>query len=157
MAFSHHIIFFQLKAYYQLSPSSSIAANLSYEKQFPMQHYGPGNKLHGYSRSININMNGFEIKSKHYKVSARELLNVSSLTSSNTRLTNLNESMRVRIISATGTPIRVKGSINHRNPNASCSGVVVVRQRLALWKTFQKKRELILRKSRHYVFKSAHS
>lgn len=52
---------------------------------------------------------------------------------------NLNESMRVRITSATGTPIYFKGSINHRKANASCSGVVVDRQRLALWKTFQKK------------------
>lgn len=51
---------------------------------------------------------------------------------------NLNDNIRVRTMSATGTPIHVKGSINHRKANASCSGVVVVRQRLALWKTFYK-------------------
>lgn len=60
------------------------------------------------------------------------------LSSSNTKLMNLNDNIRVRIISATGTPIWVKGSINHRKADASCSGVVVVRQRLALWKTFHK-------------------
>lgn len=58
---------------------------------------------------------------------------------------NLNESMSVRIISATGTPRFAKGSINHRKANASSSGVVVVRQRLALWKTFHKKWALVLR------------
>lgn len=61
-----------------------------------------------------------------------------SLTSSNTRLTNLKESKRVSVISATGTPKYPKGSINQRIANASCSGAVVVRQRLALWKTFEK-------------------
>jgi len=59
-----------------------------------------------------------------------------TLTSSKTRLMNLNDSKRVRVISATGTPIYLKGSINHRIANASCSGVVVARQRLTLWKTF---------------------
>ena len=54
---------------------------------------------------------------------------------------NLSESIRVRTISATGTPIYVKGSINHRKANASCSGGVVVRQRLALWKTFHINRD----------------
>lgn len=69
------------------------------------------------------------------------------LTSSNTKLMNLNESRRVKMISATGTPRFVKGRINHCKANASCSDVVVVRQRLALWKIFQgkinKKRGLI--------------
>lgn len=53
-------------------------------------------------------------------------------TSSNTRLMNLKESKSVSIISDTGTPILAKGSINHRKADASCSGVVVVKQRLAL-------------------------
>lgn len=61
------------------------------------------------------------------------------LTSSNTKLMNLNESRSVRMISATGTPRFVKGRINHCRANASCSDVVVVKQRLALWKTFDKK------------------
>jgi hypothetical protein len=101
-----------------------------------MQYYGPGKTLCGYSKRININMNRFcKKRSKIYIY----IEYISSLTSSNTRLMNLNESMRVRITSATGTPIYFKGSINHRKANASCSGVVVDRQRLALWKTFQKK------------------
>lgn len=71
-----------------------------------------------------------------------------SLTSSNTRLTNLKESKSVRVISATGTPKNAKGSINQRMANASCSGAVVVRQRLALWKTFEKKSNQELRSLR---------
>lgn len=58
---------------------------------------------------------------------------------------NLNESKRVSTISATGTPMYVRGSINHRKANASCSGVVVARQRLELWKIFHKNRNLNLR------------
>lgn len=60
-------------------------------------------------------------------------------TSSNTKLMNLNESSRVRMTSATGTPQFFKGRINHCKANASCSDVVVVKQRLALWKIFQEK------------------
>lgn len=47
---------------------------------------------------------------------------------------NLSESRSVRIISPTGTPIYVNGNKNHLRASASCSGVVVARQRLALWK-----------------------
>lgn len=53
-------------------------------------------------------------------------------TSSKTRFMNLKESISVRMISATGTPNFASGSIYHRNAAASCSGVVVVRQRLEL-------------------------
>jgi hypothetical protein len=38
----------------------------------------------------------------------------------------------VSIISGTGTPICFSGIINHHKAEASCSGVVVVKQRLAL-------------------------
>lgn len=62
----------------------------------------------------------------------------SQLTSSKTRLMNLKESSRVSIISDTGTPTRAKGTINHRSADASCSGGVVVRHRLALWKIFSR-------------------
>lgn len=55
-----------------------------------------------------------------------------TLTSSKTRLINLSDSKRVSTISDTEIPMYLKGSINHRNADASCSGVVVVRQRLAL-------------------------
>jgi hypothetical protein len=55
------------------------------------------------------------------------------LASSNTKLINLNESSNVSIISGTGTPICFSGLINHHKAEASCSGVVVVKQRLALW------------------------
>lgn len=47
---------------------------------------------------------------------------------------NLKDSRRVRIISEPGTPIHIKGLKYHRNAKASCSGAVVVKQRLALWK-----------------------
>lgn len=63
---------------------------------------------------------------------------LTNLTSSNTRLMNLNESKRVKMTSDTGTPICAKGRMNHWKANASCSGVVVVKQRLALWKIFNK-------------------
>lgn len=59
------------------------------------------------------------------------------LTSSKTIWINLKESKSVRIISSTGTPTYVRGIKYHLNANASCSGGVVVRQRLALWKIFQ--------------------
>lgn len=36
--------------------------------------------------------------------------------------------------SDTGTPRRDRGRMNHCKANASCSDVVVVKQRLALWK-----------------------
>lgn len=60
-------------------------------------------------------------------------------TSSKTRLMNLKDSRRVRMTSATGKPRNPRGWRNHRRANASCSGVVLVRQRLALWKIFQHK------------------
>jgi len=46
---------------------------------------------------------------------------------------NLNDSSSVSIISGTGTPMCFSGIINHHKAEASCSGVVVVKQRLALW------------------------
>lgn len=52
---------------------------------------------------------------------------------------NLSESRSVRIISQTGTPIYVNGNKNQRRASASCSGVVVARQILALWKICDKK------------------
>lgn len=64
------------------------------------------------------------------------LKNSIHLTSSKTKLINLNDRRRVRITSATGTPTYTKGFINHCKANASCSGVVVVKQRLALWKIY---------------------
>lgn len=63
---------------------------------------------------------------------------MTNLTSSNTRSMNLNESMRVKMTSDTGTPMRSKGRMNYWRENASYSGVVVVKQRLAIWKIFQK-------------------
>lgn len=65
-------------------------------------------------------------------------------TSSNTRLINLNDRRRVRMISATGTPRFAKGRIYHCKANASCSEVVVVRQRLALWKIVKVKHAAVL-------------
>uniref|UniRef100_A0A7C9E6R7 Uncharacterized protein n=1 Tax=Opuntia streptacantha TaxID=393608 RepID=A0A7C9E6R7_OPUST len=53
-------------------------------------------------------------------------------TSSKIRLMNLKESISVRMISATGTLRCTKGSRNQRNADASCSGGVVDKQRLAL-------------------------
>ena len=67
------------------------------------------------------------------------------VTSSKTRLINLNDSNKVRITSSTGTPRCVKGSINHLKADASCSGVVVAKQRLALWKISCKQRVRLLR------------
>lgn len=58
---------------------------------------------------------------------------------------NLSESIRVRTISSTGTPIGAKGSKNHRNPEASCSGGVVDKQRLALCKICHNNRHSLLR------------
>jgi len=52
---------------------------------------------------------------------------------------NLSESSSVRIISLTGTPIYVNGNKNQRRASASCSGVVVARQILALWKICDQK------------------
>lgn len=57
---------------------------------------------------------------------------VTFLTSSKTRLINLNDSKSVSTISDTETPMYFRGSINHRNANANCSGDVAVRQGLAL-------------------------
>lgn len=56
-------------------------------------------------------------------------------TSSKIRLMNLKESIRVRTISATGTSRWTRGSRNQRNADASCSGGVVDKQRLALCRT----------------------
>jgi hypothetical protein len=42
--------------YYRLSPSLSSVANLFYEKQSPVQHYGPAKTLYQYSKGINISL-----------------------------------------------------------------------------------------------------
>jgi hypothetical protein len=126
-----------------LSPSLLTVASLSYEIQSPMQHCGPTNKLYVYCEGskhqlkyiLELNQHQSSIKNNQIIF---KLKSTNSHTSSNTRLMNLNESMSVRIISATGTPRCVRGSINHRKANASSSGVVVVRHRLALWNTFHK-------------------
>jgi hypothetical protein len=57
---------------------------------------------------------------------------------------NLSESSSVRIISLTGTPIYVNGNKNQRRASASCSGVVVARQILALWKIIKVKHAAVL-------------
>lgn len=136
--------------YCQLSPALSIVSNLSYAILSPMQHYVP-NKTIGYIFFNKLNKQQTSIERNWNIIRKKQLLDIifittiPSLTSSNTRLMNLNESNRVRMISATGTPKYVKGSINHRKANASCSGVVVARQRLELWKIFHKNRDLNLR------------
>jgi hypothetical protein len=71
---------------------------------------------------------------------------VRKLTSSNTKLINLKERRRVRVISETGTPIFLKGVMNHHSAKANCSGGVVVKHKLALWnictKSFQLERHI---------------
>ena len=53
---------------------------------------------------------------------------------------NLSESRSVRMISPTGTPMYVNGNKNQRIASASCSGVVVARKMLALWKICDQKK-----------------
>lgn len=67
------------------------------------------------------------------------------VTSSKTRLINLKDRSNVRMISATGTPIRANGPMNHCKADASCSGVVVAKQRLALCKIFMQNRRNIIK------------
>ena len=59
-------------------------------------------------------------------------INNIKLASSKTKFINLSDNSRVSIITATGTPRTVNGTINHCSAEASCSGVVVVRHKLAL-------------------------
>lgn len=97
-------------------------------------------------KQLNINAaKGTEINTANqlnlsHKEAAQKKIRI---TSSKIRFMNLKESIRVREISATGTPKRAKGSRNHRKPDASCSGGVVDKQRLALCKICHKNRHFL--------------
>lgn len=56
---------------------------------------------------------------------------------------NRSDSSSVSISSSTGAPMRASGVKYQRKAAASCSGVVVVKQRLALWSTYFEKNEMI--------------